>query len=157
MPPARPVGGDAGIKQHRQSAQSLLSPRHGREVFAQRPILGSSARSCRPRAYFSLATGTPLARRCFKYVGAVATSREGVLAGHLARALERITCCDLRVNEYAAYSRRQLFANAAIAASRGRVAVRSFIRPSPRSARRSARRSDPIESRACCNSVRRDG
>jgi hypothetical protein len=26
--------------------------------------------------------------------------------------------CDLRVNEYAAYSRRQLFANAAIAASR---------------------------------------
>jgi len=33
------------------------------------------------------------------------------------------------------------------------------IRPSvsPRSARRSARRSDPIESRACCNPVRRDG
>jgi hypothetical protein len=26
--------------------------------------------------------------------------------------------CDLRVNEYTAYSRRQLFANAAIAASR---------------------------------------
>jgi hypothetical protein len=26
--------------------------------------------------------------------------------------------CDLRVNEYAAYSRRQLFANAAIAAYR---------------------------------------
>jgi hypothetical protein len=27
-------------------------------------------------------------------------------------------CCDLRVNEYTAYSRRQLLANAAIAASR---------------------------------------
>jgi hypothetical protein len=30
---------------------------------------------------------------------------------------EKSAHCDLRVNEYAAYSRRQLFANAAIAAS----------------------------------------
>jgi 16S rRNA C967 or C1407 C5-methylase (RsmB/RsmF family) len=34
-----------------------------------------------------------------------------------ASGVRSVTCCDLRVNEYAAYSLRQLFANA-IAASR---------------------------------------
>jgi CO/xanthine dehydrogenase Mo-binding subunit len=62
-----------------------------REVFAQRPILGSSARSCRSRAYFSLATGTPLARRyrvSIRYGGAVANRRGGHRSPRSGRAVQ---------------------------------------------------------------------